>query len=73
MNDRELAVWAVAVVRWLRHHPLVEAGPGVRGSQALAELASARRRVGPDDDIDAAFLAAALVALPHRLRVRPGV
>jgi Mg-chelatase subunit ChlD len=73
VNDRELAVWSVAVVRWLRGHPLVEAGPGVRGSQALAELAGARLRVERDADLDAAFLGAALVALPHRLRVRPGV
>ena len=73
MNEREIAVWSVAVVRWLRGHPLVEAGPGVRGSQALAELAGARLRVERDADLDAAFLGAALVALPHRLRVRPGV
>ena len=73
MNERDLAVWSVAVVRWLRGHPLVEAGPGVRGSQALADLAGARLRVEPDADLDPAFLAAALVALPHRLRVRPGV
>ena len=73
MNQRELAVWSVAVVRWLRGHPLVEAAPGVRGSQALAELAEARLRVEPGADLDSAFLGAALVALPHRLRVRPGV
>ena len=73
MNERELALWSVAVVRWLRSHPLVEAGPGVRGSQALAELAGARLRVERDADLDAAFLGAALVALPHRLRVRPGI
>ncbi len=72
-NERELALWAVAVVRWLRRHPLVEAGPGVRGSQALAELASARLRVEPGAEIDTAFLGAALVALSHRLRVRHGV
>lgn len=73
MNERELALWSVAVVRWLRSHPLVEAGPGVRGSQALAELAGARLRVERDAELDAAFLGAALVALPHRLRARPGV
>ena len=73
MNERDLALWSVAVVRWLRSHPLVEAGPGVRGSQALAELADARLRVERGADLDSAFLGAALVALPHRLRVRPGV
>jgi Mg-chelatase subunit ChlD len=73
VNERELALWSVAVVRWLRSHPLVEAGPGVRGSQALADLATARLRVEHRADLDAAFLGAALVALPHRLRVRPGV
>jgi Mg-chelatase subunit ChlD len=73
VNEREFAVWAVAVVRWLRRHPLVEAGPGVRGSQALAELANARLLVEASADVDAAFLAAALVALPHRIRVKPGV
>ncbi len=73
MNERELALWSVAVVRWLRGHPLVEAGPGVRGSQALAELANARLQVERGADLDSAFLGAALVALPHRLRVRPGV
>ena len=73
MNERELALWSVAVVRWLRSHPLVEAGPGVRGSQALAELADARLRVEPGADLDSAVLGAALVALSHRLRVRPGV
>jgi Mg-chelatase subunit ChlD len=78
--DRLVALRAVAVVRWLRHHPLVEAGPGVRGSLALAEIAEAGLRVGPAGpgsstlaDLDRAFLAAALVALPHRLRVRPGI
>ena len=40
MNERELAVWSVAVGRWLRCHPLVEAGPSVRASQALADLAA---------------------------------
>jgi Mg-chelatase subunit ChlD len=73
VNEREFAVWAVAVVRWLRRHPLVEGGPGVRGSQALAELANARLLVEASADVDGAFLGAALVALPHRLRVRPGV
>lgn len=73
MNERDLAVWSVAVARWLRGHPLVEAGPGVRGSQALADLAGARLKVEREADLDAAFLAVALVALPHRLRVRPGV
>jgi Mg-chelatase subunit ChlD len=73
VNERELALWSVAVVRWLRGHPLVEAGPGVRGSQALAELANARLQVERGADHDCAFLGAALVALPHRLRVRPGV
>ena len=73
LNERELALWAVAVVRWLRRHPFVEAGPGVRGSQALAELACTRLQVESRPDVDAAFLGAALVALPHRLRVRPGV
>ncbi|HEV7865973.1 MAG TPA: VWA domain-containing protein [Acidimicrobiia bacterium] len=78
--DRLVALRAVAVVRWLRHHPSVEAGPGVRGSLALAEIAEARLLVGHAGagsstlaDLDRAFLAAALVALPHRLRVRPGV
>ena len=73
MNERELAVWSVAVGRWLRVHPLVEAGPGVRASQALADLAGARLRVEDGADTEAAFLTAALVALPHRIRVRPGV
>ena len=73
MNERERALWAVAVVGWLRRHPLVEAGPGVRGSQALADLARTRFDVEPNPDVDAAFVAAALVTLPHRLRVRPGI
>ncbi|MEW6475569.1 MAG: VWA domain-containing protein [Actinomycetota bacterium] len=73
MKEQDLAVWAVAVGHWLRRHPLVEAGPGVRASLALAELAAARLRLERHADPDAAFLTAALVALPHRLRVRPGV
>ena len=72
MSDRLVALRAVAVVGWLRRHPLVEAGPGVRASQALAELTAARVRVAADSG-DAAFLAAALVAVAHRMRVRPGV
>lgn len=72
MNERELALWSVAVVRWLRSHPLVEAGPGVRGSQALAALADARLKIERGADHDVAFLGAARVSLPHRLRVRPG-
>lgn len=73
MNEREFAVWAVAVGRWLRSHPLVEAGPSVRASQALADLAGSRLRLAEDTDVQVAFEAAALVALPHRIRVRPGV
>ena len=82
MNDRLVALRSVAVAGWLRRHPFVESGPGVRASQGLAEVARARLRLGAGDpdaadpdaaDPDAAFLAAALVALPHRLRVRPGV
>lgn len=71
MSQRLLALRAVAVVRWLRRHPLVEAGPGVRASQALTELATARMALSPSS-ADPAFLGAALVALSHRLRVRPG-
>jgi Mg-chelatase subunit ChlD len=74
VNQRDLAVWSVAVARWLRTHPLVEAGPGVRGSQALAEVAGAMLRVSSSaPDVDSAFTTAALLALPHRMRVRPGV
>ena len=72
MNERELAVWSVAVGRWLRRHPLVEAGPSVRASQALADLAGARLRLEAGADVEVAFLTAALVALSHRIRVRPG-
>jgi Mg-chelatase subunit ChlD len=73
VNERELAVWSVAVGRWLRSHPLVESGPSVRATQALAELAESRLRVEGGADVEVAFLTAALVALPHRIRVRPGV
>jgi Mg-chelatase subunit ChlD len=72
VNERELAVWSVAVGRWLRGHPLVEAGPSVRASQALTHLAGTRLRLAGDTDVQVAFEAAALVALPHRIRVRPG-
>ena len=70
--DRLVALRAVAVTRWLREHPSVEAGPGVRASQALADIAVAGNRLSGADE-DAAFLAAALVSVPHRMRVRPGV
>jgi len=73
LNDRELAVWSVAVGRWLRSHPLVEAGPSVRASQALAQLAGTRLRLAGGTDVQVAFETAALVALPHRIRVRPGI
>lgn len=76
VNERLIALRSVAVARWLRCHPFVEAGPGVRGSQALAEIAAARiglPAAAPGSGADAAFLAAALVTLPHRIRVRPGV
>ena len=73
MNERELAVWSVAVGRWLRNHPMVESGPGVRASQALAELARTRLRLAADTDVEVAFETAALVAVSHRIRVRPGV
>lgn len=75
MNQRLLALRAVAVVRWLRRHPLVQTGPGVRGSQALSELAAARMglRIPATGADDGAFLGAALVALPHRMRVLPGI
>jgi len=72
VNDRELAVWSVAVGRWLRSHPVVEAGPSVRASQALAELAGTRLRLAADTGVEVAFETAALVALSHRIRVRPG-
>jgi len=70
--DRLAALRAVAVVGWLREHPSVEAGPGVRASQALAEVATAGHRLAGDDE-DGAFLTAALVTVPHRMRVRVGV
>jgi Mg-chelatase subunit ChlD len=73
VNERELAVWSVAVGRWLRSHPVVEAGPSVRASQALAELAGTRLRLAADTGVEVAFETAALVALSHRIRVRPGV
>jgi Mg-chelatase subunit ChlD len=73
LNERELAVWSVAVGRWLRRHPLVEAGPSVRASQAVADLAGTRLRLDGNADVETAFLTAALVALSHRIRVRPGV
>jgi Mg-chelatase subunit ChlD len=74
VNQRLLALRAVAVIRWLRRHPSVQAGPGVRGSQAVAELAAARMELGipATGADDGAFLSAALVALPHRMRVLPG-
>jgi len=72
VNDRLVALRAVAVVQWLRRHPLVEGGPGVRASQALAEVARAGIGLVAPPEADAAFLAAALVTLPHRLRARPG-
>ena len=59
----------VAVVRWLRDHPGVEAGPSVRASLALADLADAWHTLTGADDL----LPAALLALPHRIRVRAGV
>jgi Mg-chelatase subunit ChlD len=74
VKEHLLALRSVAVVGWLRRHPLVEGGPGVRASQALAEVAAARLRLaGTVPAPDAAFLAAALVTIPHRMRVRPGV
>jgi Mg-chelatase subunit ChlD len=72
LNEQEFAVWAVAVGRWLRRHPLVEAGPSVRASQALADLAGTRLRLVGGTDVEVAFETAALVALSHRIRVRPG-
>ena len=73
MSDRLRLLRSVAVVDWLREHPSVEAGPSVRASQAVADIAAARAGLSAGTDADAAFLIAALVALPHRLRVRPGV
>jgi Mg-chelatase subunit ChlD len=74
VNEHLVALRSVAVVGWLRRHPLVEGGPGVRASQALADVAVARLRLaGALPGPDAAFLAAALVTVPHRMRVRPGV
>lgn len=74
MNEHLVALRSVAVVGWLRRHPLVEGGPGVRASQALREVATARLslQAAPTDAEDGAFLAAALVTLPHRMRVRAG-
>jgi Mg-chelatase subunit ChlD len=72
VRQQELAVWSVAVGRWLRAHPMVESGPGVRASLALTELAAARLRLEDGAETEEAFLTAALVALPHRIRVKPG-
>jgi hypothetical protein len=62
MNERLVALRAVGVVNWLRRHPLVEGGPGVRATQALADVARARIALGGpparDADPDAAFLVA---------------
>ncbi|MGH8973685.1 MAG: hypothetical protein ACRD0C_10840 [Acidimicrobiia bacterium] len=63
-----LAERAVAVAGWLRAHPDVEAGPSVRAALAFADLAGRWRELAGSDDL----LPPALVALPHRLRVRPG-
>jgi Mg-chelatase subunit ChlD len=63
-----LAERAVAVAGWLRAHPDVEAGPSVRAAIAFADLAGRWRELAGSDDL----LPPALVALAHRLRVRPG-
>ncbi|MGH8990968.1 MAG: hypothetical protein ACRDZ7_05505 [Acidimicrobiia bacterium] len=65
----ELAARAVAVAGWLRAHPDVESGPSVRAAIAFAELAHHWQGLAGGDDL----LRPALVALSHRLHVRPGV
>ncbi|MGH9040886.1 MAG: hypothetical protein ACRDZ3_11710 [Acidimicrobiia bacterium] len=65
----ELAERAVAVAGWLRAHPDVEAGPSVRAAMAFADLAHHWRHLAGSHDL----VRPALVALSHRLHVRPGV
>lgn len=61
----------VRVVDWLRDHHLVEAGPSVRAALAMAELAAGWDEMGggPDGGLERV----ALMAVPHRLRCKPGV
>ncbi|MGH9034764.1 MAG: hypothetical protein ACRD0O_03300, partial [Acidimicrobiia bacterium] len=66
--DPGLARRAAAVAAWLRAHPDVEAGPSVRASIAFADLAGRWQELTGSDGL----LPPALLALPHRMRVRPG-
>jgi len=67
--DPGLAQRAAAVAGWLRAHPDVDAGPSVRASIAFADLAARWQQLTGGDGL----LPPALMALPHRMRVRPGV
>lgn len=58
----------VRVAGWLRRHPDVVAGPSVRATIAAGQLHVSLATVTGKWDV----LRAALIALPHRLRVRPG-
>ncbi len=58
----------MAVASWLRAHPDVQAGPSVRASIAFADLAGRWQELTGRDDL----LPPALMALSHRMRVRPG-
>lgn len=61
----------VRVVDWLRGHHLVETGPSVRAALAMMELSAGWDEMGggPDGGLERV----ALMAVPHRLRCRPGV
>jgi len=59
----------VRAARFLRGHPDVLAGPSVRALLATEDVHRSLRAVAGHDDL----LRAALVCLPHRLHVRPGV
>jgi hypothetical protein len=56
----------------VRHHPLIERGAGVRGSLSLREIAQGYALINGGKLTYQAIEKAALIALPHRLILKPG-
>jgi Mg-chelatase subunit ChlD len=60
------------LLEMVRNHPLIERGAGVRGSLSLREIAQGYALINGGKLTYQAIEKAALIALPHRLILKPG-
>jgi len=71
LSHSQIAELSAQVAHALRRHPLVERPAGVRGTLAMAEIAQALGNIRGAATRET-LAQAASIALPHRLRLKPG-